>query len=767
MTTIGESLQRVDILDKVQGKTVFGADLSFPGMLYARALRSNFPHAKILHVDVERAKRVSGVVTVVTGQEVAQYGLFGMTIKDQPILAVDKVRYIGDPIAAVAAIDEEAAEEALSLIRMEYKELPSIFDPVESMKPHSPLIHENMMDYEHTPVAIPLAGTNICSHFRLLVGDVEEGFSSSDEVFEDTFTTQAQSNCCMEPRMSIAMIDSSGRLMVWSSTQSVYGVLRGLSELFKIPQNKIRVVAPPLGGSFGTKLYLKAEPVAVVLSQRSGGRPVKFQWTREEEFTVPTMRHPSIIHLRTGVKRDGTLIAREVKIIWDTGAYAETGPLVCRNGSFSSPGPYKIPHVKVDGYCVYTNKIVSGAMRGFGLSQPMFAIESQMDIIAERLGIDPMEIRLKNAVEEGSISGSNQKITHTALKKCILEAARVSNWSDRQSLKAGQSSIARGKGIAIMHKGTITPSCSSALARVNGDGTLTLLCSTSEMGQGAHTVLSQIGAETLGVPFDSVNVISSDTDITPYDRSTTSSRSTFHMGNAVRLASLDAKNDLLQIASEYFEASLDELVVEKGIVYPKDRPSDGLSIEQLIKKHFGGAGTILGKGTFLTHGGNLDPNTALGDVFSVFWMYACVIAEVEVDMETGTVKVLEVISANDVGKAINPINCEQQIEGGVLMGLGYALLEELLFEKGKVLNDNFTDYKIPTLTEAPRVIPLLIEKPHPDGPFGAKGIAEEAVVAIAPAIANAVYHATGVRVKTLPITPEKVLRGLKEEGLAR
>jgi carbon-monoxide dehydrogenase large subunit len=764
MTIVGESLRRVDALEKVTGKTIFSADFSLPDMLYARTLRSPLPHARILHVDVERAKRVPGVRAVVKGEDVAHYGLYGMAIKDQPILAIDNVRYIGDPIVAVAAVDEEIAEEALALVRVDYEELSPVFDPLEAMKPDAVLIHENMMDYEYTPLNFPVAGTNICSHFKLRVGNVEEGFGISDEVFEDTFSTQAQQNCAMEPRMSLAMVDPSGRIAVWTSTQSVYATLRGLSDLFKTPQNKIRVVAPPLGGGFGTKMYLKAEPIAVVLAQRTGGRPVKFQWTREEEFTIPTMRHPAIIRLKTGVKGDGTLVAREIEIVWDTGAYVDNGTLVCRNGSFSAPGPYKTPHVKVDGYCVYTNKIVGGAIRGFGLPQPMFALESQMDIIAEKLGIDPMEIRLKNAVEEGSISASNQHISHTALKECIVEAASASKWKDRRKGPAEDGPMVRGRGMAIMHKGTLTPTCSSAFARVNEDGTVNVMCSTSCLGQGNETAFGQIAAETLGVPFDWVTVIGPDTDATPFDRSTTSSRSTFHMGNAVRAAVLDAKRELVEMAAREFEASPDDITIDRGLVFPSGRPSEGLHMRELMQKYFGGVGTILGKGRFHTRGGKLDPDTALGDVFSAFWMYSCVVADVEVDRETGRITVLKIVSANDVGKAINPAICEQQIEGGTLMGMGYGLMEELLFEEGRILNDSFRDYKIPTLTEAPELVSLLIEKPNPDGPFGAKGMAEEPIVAVAPAIANAVYDATGVRVRSLPITPEKILKGLREGG---
>jgi carbon-monoxide dehydrogenase large subunit len=761
MKVVGRAYQPVDIVEKVTGKTVFGADLTFPDMLYARALRSPYPHARILNVDVRKARKVLGVVAVITGEDVAKYGLFGMAIEDRPILAIDKVRYIGDPIVAVSAIDENIAEEALELIKVDYEEIPAVYDPLEAKENNAVLIHEDLKDYAHKPLAFPVPGTNICSHFQFRNGNVEEGFKISEEIFEDTFKTQAQTHCCMEPRMSLAMTDQLGRIVVWSSTQSVYAILHELSKVFKIPENKIRVIAPPLGGGFGSKLYLKAEPIAVALSQRSGGKPVKFQWTRQEEFTVPSARHPTIIQLKTGVKRDGTLIAQEIKIFWDTGAYAETGPLVCQNGSFSAPGPYVTPNVKVDGYCIYTNKIVAGAMRGFGVIQPMFALESQMDVIAERLGIDPVEIRLRNAVDEGSVSASRQQITHTSLKECILKAARESKWEDRNDKMKGKDTIVKGKGLSIMHKGTITPTYTSAIAKINSDGTLNLCCSTANLGQGAQTVLCQIGAETSGISCDKVCIISSDTDISPYDRSTTSSRSTFHMGNAVRLAVQDAKKELLKTASHYLKWNLRELRIKNGAIYNRNEISRGLSIEQFMKQYLPGVGSIIGKGGFHTRGGKLDRDTGWVDIFSVFWMYACVVVDVNVDTVTGKVKVEKIVVANDVGKAINPETCRQQIEGGCLQGLGYSLMEELIFDKGKILNDSFTDYKIPTLTESPEVISLLIEKPHPEGPFGAKGMSEAAIAAVPPAVANAVFHATGVRIKALPITGEKVLRGLK------
>jgi carbon-monoxide dehydrogenase large subunit len=393
----------------------------------------------------------------------------------------------------------------------------------------------------------------------------------------------------------------------------------------------------------------------------------------------------------------------------------------------------------------------------------MFAIESQMDTIAERLGIDPLEIRLKNVVEEGSISASNQKITHTALKECMLQAALVSNWNDRKDFSKEGGPIAKGKGLAIMHKGTFTPTSSSAIVRVNEDGSVTLLCATVDMGQGTETAYAQIAAEILGVPVCSIQVITSDTDMTPYDRSTTSSRSIFHMGNAVRLAALDAKKDLLGIASDYFESEPDDLVINQGVIFPKERASEGLTIAQLMRKHFNEAGTILGKGVFHTEGGQLDPNTSQGDIFSAFWMFACVVAEVEIDRETGVVRVVRIVSANDAGAPINPSLCKQQVEGGVIMGLGYTLSEELVFDKGRIVNGSFLDYNVPDFTSSTEIVPLLIGKPNPDGPFGAKGIAEESIVPVAPAIANAVYRATGVRIKSLPITSEKILNGLRKK----
>lgn len=517
---------------------------------------------------------------------------------------------------------------------------------------------------------------------------------------------------------------------------------------------------PYVGGGFGSKERLIAEAISVALAMKVKGKPVKVVFSREEEFTSDTVKHPAIIRIKTGVKKDGTLLAREVELFWDTGAYGHYGPLVCRNGSYPSGSPYQIPHLKIDGYCVYTNKPIGGAFRGFGAPQAAWAYESQMDIIAEKLGLDPLEIRLRNGFEEGSISMTGQVLQSVGLKECLRRVAAALAW-DKASTAEGY-----GKGIACIHRDTVSPAGSTAFIKVGEDGSVEILTSTVELGQGSDTVLAQIVAEELAVPLSVISVSKADTDYTPYDRSTTASRSTFHMGNAVRAAAKDAKRKLLEIASNMLEIPPEELELRDGRVFAKGNPEVSVSLSQAIASRWGKReGTVIGAGEYLTKEGTpLHPETGQGSNPSVFWMYAAQGAEVKVDHETGKVDVLRLVAAHDVGKAINPLLCEQQIEGSLVMGLGGALLEEMVLENGKTQNSSFLDYKIPTASDVPEMQAIIVEVPHRGGPFGAKGLGEPALAPTAAAIGNALYNAIGVRIRDLPITPEKLLKALREKA---
>jgi carbon-monoxide dehydrogenase large subunit len=520
---------------------------------------------------------------------------------------------------------------------------------------------------------------------------------------------------------------------------------------------RLRIVCPSyIGGSFGSKAGLKVETLCIALALRTKGYPVKIVFTREEIFTSSTVRHPSVVELKTGMKKDGRLWAREAKVIYDTGAYAEKGPTVCQQACVAAVGPYRIPNVRVEGYCVYTNKVISGAYRGYGIPQVAWAHESQMDMIAHKLGMDPVEIRLKNAVEEGDISPTGQQVLYAVgLKECIKKVAEGIDWGQ----PSGKN---RGKGIACAFKNTKTPSSSSAIIILSQDGSVQALVSTVEIGQGSKTILSQMVAEELGVPVDHITFTTGDTDITPFDASTSSSRSTFHMGNAIREAAKDIREQILRIASKMLGVKIEDLQIESGKIYSKKSPDQRFTYSEVIRFEYAAGSDIIGRGTYYPA---IEDKT--GGIFSapsIFWMYGAHGAEVEVDVGTGQLKVLKVVGAHDVGKAINPMTCQGQIEGGVVHGIGTTVLEEMLIgDRGNVLNPSFLDYKMPTALDIEEITPLIIETAHGEGPWGAKGIGEIATVPVAPAIANAIYDAIGIRIKDLPITSEKILRILKQK----
>jgi carbon-monoxide dehydrogenase large subunit len=755
-SVIGKAIPRIDALEKITGQAIYGDDLKFPNMLYAKALRSEYAHARILNINIEKAKKLPGVKAVVTGKDAPFLG--GEALMDYPFLAIDKVRYVGEAIAAVAAVDEETAEEAIELIEVEYDPLHVLLDPQKAMEPGAPLIHEKMHTYQRLAVIKPIENTNICHVLQFLKGDVNHGFDESDFFFEDTFTTQMVQHGAIEPHMAIAQVDPSGKITVWVTNDSPHRLRQDLSSSMGIPLKKLRVISPPyVGGNFGGKGGLKVETLCIPLALKTDHKPVKMVLTREEVFTSSLVRHPGIVTLRTGVKKDGRIWAREAKVIYDTGAYAEKGPTVCHQACVAAVGPYKIPNVKVDGYCVYTNKPIAGAYRGYGIPQVAWAHESQMDIIARQLGIDPVQIRLKNGVEEGDVSPTGQqKLNSVGLKECIKKVAESVDWSRPKGKY-------RGQGIACAFKNTKTPSGSSAIVMVSQDGTVEVLASTVEIGQGSKTILAQMVAEELGVPVENIIMAIPDTDITPFDASTTSSRSTFHMGNAVKKAAKDAKDQILVIAADMLNADSSDLMIERGLIFSKKNPSKKLTISQVIKNKYKAGLDIIGRNSFYPVA---DGETGgMWSAPSIFWMYGAHYAEVEVDIETGRVKILKVVGAHDVGKAINPFTCLGQIEGGMVHGIGPALFEEMIIgERGQVENTSFLDYKMPRSLDIPEITSIIVEAHHREGPWGAKGIGEMTVVPMAAAIANAIDDAVGVRIKDLPITPDKILRVLKEKG---
>lgn len=756
---VGEALPRIDTFDKVTGLATFGMDFKLPDMLFGKVLRSGLAHARIIAIDTSKANVVPGVKAVITGKDVPY--TYGSIIKDRPFLAVDKVRFAGEFVAAVAAIDESAGEEAMELIKVDYEELPPILDPFEAMKKDSILIHEGINNYSHSPVAFPIKNSNICSYYKLRKGDVETGFRESDFVFENTYKTEMIQHVPMEPHMAIARIDPySGNITIWSNNVSPYIIRSELAQALGISMSKIRIIVPEVGGSFGSKMYLKLEHVALGLAMKVNNRPVKIALNRDEEFTSSVVRGPSITRIKTGVNKKGVFIAREINTVWDTGGYAECGPMVARNSGHTAAGPYRIQHVKIDGYCVYTNKHIGGAFRGYGVPEVAWAYESHVDEIAKELSIDPVEIRIKNAFVKGDINATGQKLQSVGLKECIMKVVSDIDWSTKETISPGKK---RGKGIACIHKATMAPSNSTAIIKMNEDGTVGLLMSTIEQGQGSEMVMAQMVAEEIGIDIKDVIVSPPDTEYTPFDSSTTASRSTFSMGNAIRAAAQDLKWQIAEITSDMFKVKHEDIIIENGWVYVRNREELRVEIQKIIPKYFGfRGGTLIGRGFFKADSMPMDPETSQSEKASPFWMYAAQAAEVEVDLETGNVEIIKIAAAHDVGKAINPSNCSQQIEGGVVMGLGLSLYEEVIIDnKGKTANPNLHDYKIPTSLDLPEISAYVVEAAEEDGPFGAKGLGEPVLAPTPSAIANAIYDAVGARIREIPITQEKVLKAIK------
>jgi CO/xanthine dehydrogenase Mo-binding subunit len=642
--------------------------------------------------------------------------------------------------------------------------LPAVLDVHEALKPSALLVHESVRVPESGFADLaeikPVEGTNVCTHFKLDRGDVQQGFAESDHIFEDTFTLPATQHSFLETHACIASVEPAGRITVWATTQNPFVVRTQLSNIFKVPVSKVRVIVPYLGGGYGGKVYPKVEPITVALALKAR-RAIRVVLSREEVFYTIT-KHAAVIRMKTGVKKDGTLVARECEIHLDTGAYAEIGPRVAKKSGYTAAGPYRIPNLKIDSYSVYTNKPPAGAFRGFGVSQSAWAVESQMDIIAAALKLDPLAIRLKNGYQEGDRFVTEETLRSVGLKECVEEVAKSIGWRNRDGDRDRDSGgVKRGKGLACMIKATITPSISCAVVKLNEDSSLSIYTGTVEMGQGSETALAQIAGTELGIPLGTIQVLGVDTDVVPYDLTTSSSRSTFHMGKAVQLAAQDIKRQLKQTVVQDYGVPEEQVNFADGKIR---LPETVLNYAEVMFKRFGmQGGTLVGEGQV---------KTSVKDEYgqkstSAFWFLAAGAAEVEVDCETGKIRLLKYATAVDVGKAINPLGCRQQLAGAAITGIGQALFEEITYDNGQLINPNLVDYVLPALGDMPDVIdPICIEMPHKNGPFGAKGIGESALIPVAPAIANAIYDAVGVRIKDLPIKAEKVYLAL-EEGKAK
>ncbi len=736
LDTVGHAWPRADARDKVRGAALYLEDVRISGMLYGRVYRSPHPHARILRVDTSRAEALSGVIGIVTGAELPF--LHGESLVDEPFLARDKVRYVGEAVAVVAALDQQTADEAVRLIDVEFEELPAVYDALTASQPGAPIVHEQLGSYRHAPGITPIAATNVCNHFTLRKGDVDAAFPSCDRIFEDTFSTPMQNHCVLEPHGAICQFTEDGRITVWTHNDSPYRARKEIADAFGVQMSDVRIIsAPNIGGNFGGKGGLKAEAFAAAIAWKLRGRPVRVVFSRDEEFASSIGRHASQTRMKTGVMNNGTIVAREVEVYLDSGAYAEKGPTVARFCGVSAAGPYTIPNVKVNVYCVYTNKTTSGAMRGYGGPQACWAYESQMDMIARALALDPVELRLRQIYRDGDQHVTGQRLASSGVSICVEKVAKAMQWRDRERKPD------TGIGIACMERAVKTPFGSGAFLKINEDGSADIMSSSTEVGQGIDTALRQIAAEELGVPMERIRKAAPDTAFTAYDASTTSSRSIFHMGNAVRLAAADAKAQLKTLAAAHgLDAST--------------------NIAEILRVAYGSSGTVLGRGYFYPQ--TEDERSEYYTRTMAFWLEGAAGAEVHVDRETGRVTVLKIWGAFDAGKAINPLNCEGQIEGGIAMGLGFAVGEEITFKNGIVLNTSFLGYSVPLAPDVPPIEPIIVEHPHPDGPFGAKGMAETTNVPVPPAIANAIEDAVGVRIRHLPITPEKILDALRRQA---
>jgi CO/xanthine dehydrogenase Mo-binding subunit len=754
---VGRPETRLDGADKVTGKAVYTVDVELSGMAHGKILRSPYAHARIKRVDARKAETLPGVYAVITRDDQRGLGMFGAAYKDQTIVAIDKVRYVGDPVAAVAAVDEATAEEALNLIDVEYDELPAVTSIEEALAPDAPLVHDSSssggeMMGQHYEAPKEFAGSNLCYRFSYAKGHVEEGFKKADHIFDDTFRFPRVQHFSMEPHATVAHVDGN-HITLWAGTQEPFTLREHLAEIFHLPMNKIRIIVPYLGGAYGGKLAVKTEPLAAALSWKAR-RPVRLVHSIEESFKTVT-RHPARVQIKTGVTKDGKLVARQCLIYMETGAYADAGPRVTQKAGYRCFGPYRIPHIKTDAYTVYTNTVPAGAYRGFGTLQVTWAYESQMDIIAEKLALDPLELRLKNLLKKGELYTPGDTPVDCDLKEGLLRAAKEIGWNKKDN------KLNRGKGLACcMKDGGGTYKVASAAVKMNSDGSIILLTGTVEIGQGARTALSQIVAEELAVPLSRITVAELDTDVTPYDVNTNASSSTVVMGLSVQRAALDLKRQLLRHGAKVLKASHDRLALKHGRI--EDPKGQGISFEGLMHKVFSSkAGEIVGRGAYQDI---KSKKAALGSP-TTFWEISWGGAEVEVDRDTGEITLIKYVSLADVGQAIHPVLCEGQDEGGVMNALGHSLLEEMLYRDGQLLNPNLVDYRVPTFSDLPMGFEtILVENHNGPGPFGAKGTGEGGLLPVAPAIGNALYRATGVRLYHLPLTPERIWQALQRKN---
>jgi CO/xanthine dehydrogenase Mo-binding subunit len=768
---IGKSIPRIDGVEKVTGSAVYTADMKLPGMLYAAMLLSPHPHARIVRVKTDEARSLPGVKAVLTGADLPYR--VGLYMVDKPILADGKVRYHGEPVAAVAAVTEDIAREAVRLIEVEYEMLEPVLDARKALEPGSPLVHEFLHTYDCVKgVFCPVEKTNIANNFKLRKGDAEKGFARSDRIVENEFYVPQVQHVPMETHSSIAHYKPNGEIQIWTSAQSPFAVRDLLSAALGISHARIRVVVPTVGGGFGGKAGIHLEPLVTVLSKAAGFRPVKITASRTQEFMTLPCRQGLHARIKTGVTAGGRILAEEIKYVWDAGAYADYGVNIGRASGYSGAGPYEIDNVNIDSLTVYTTKPFGTAYRGFGHVEVFWAVESHMDMIAYEIGMDPYEFRMKNLLDVGSRTITGEEVTEStgSVRKCLEAVAGGIGWGKPPGKPESESRV-RGKGIAVLHKAPAMPpnTGSSAIVKFNEDTTVNLMVSGVDYGQGTATSLTQIAAHHLRVPVEKIHFVwAKDTDYSPYDWQTVASRFTVMGGLSIERAVADAIAQIKETASEALGVPADSLDHGGGRVFVRGDESRGLDFKDVAMGYkfpdgHSIGGPVIGRGRYIAEGlTNLDLETGQG-LPALNWTYGAHAVEIEIDTETGDIEIIKIVSAFDVGRVINEALCRGQVLGGTVQGIGTAVSEYYVYDAdGHLLNPSFTDYKIPTVKDVPvEMEQVFIETPHDKGPFGARGVAEHPMISVPSVIANALFSATGVRIRHLPLSPERVYLALK------
>ena len=756
-TVVGQRARRLDVDGKVTGRARYATDYKPAGMLYGKIVRSDRPAARIVSIDTSAAEALPGVWAVLSGEGSWQH--FGEVIKDQQVFAVDKVRCAGEPLAAIAGESPEIVEQAALLIEVDYEDLPSVFDPLEALESGAPLVHEDVAALPG-PTDLIREG-NICAKVTLRRGAVEAAFAHAYQIVEGVYSTHSVHQAPMEPRAAVAELDDTGRLVIHASTQHPFGVRQQLVDALGIGHGDVRVMAETVGGGFGSKLEAAVEIYAALLTQATG-RPVRMVNTREEDLLSGVPRHPMTIELASAVDAEGRILARKGCIVMDAGAYASGSPLLAGAAALLATGPYDIEHLEIDALAVYTNNPAFGAYRGPTGPQMVFAVESHTDAIAKALGADPFSVRLLNVFKEGSLGPSGQVLTNVGISEAIARAAEAIGYTERA--QPAEPNHRRGKGLSACWWLT-TAGSSGCTVQMNEDGTAQVHTGATEIGTGAVMAgVAQVVAEELGIPVEQVRVKWGDTDGTPMDAGAQGSRTLYNMGNAAIVAAREVRHQLLQKAADALEAAETDLEVVDGRVAVRGVPGRSVTYADLMAGQMWATAPAIGHGTFLTTFPPSEAATTMnGALLPAFNApsYHCHAAEVDVDLETGIVRVLDYVVVQDVGFAINPLYVEGQMQGGAVQGIGWSLTEELQIQDGVIQNPNLALYKLPTTLEVPQIRTEILEFASADGPYGAKGVGEPPVIAPPGAIANAIADAIGVPLQQAPFTPERVFRAIQ------